>query len=330
MQVAVIGGTRHVGPHIVTRLQEAGHQVSVYNRGRTAASLPEGVEHVRIDRQTSGQLADALRSHHPEAVIDMIAYRVEQVAEVYEAAPDLRHYVFCSSTAVYGQIGRRGIPDETSPVAPDSEYSHGKAACDEWLMDKARTVGFPATCLRLAHPYGPGDHLLYTAGREALFLDRMRRQRPILIPGDGGSRIHPIYVADAARAFVHVLGRAECTGRVYNLAGAEILTLDEYFGSIARVLGVPLTARKLPDGFFRGNAALWAEWPRKFDFGWAWVNYESAFATAALEATGFRCEVDHDAGVAETLRWLEERELIPASSDDDEEDRILAKVSETG
>ena len=223
MQVAVIGGTRHVGHAIVGQLVKVGHQVTVYNRGRTVASLPAGVQRVVIDRRVPGQLGQALGEHRPDAVIDMIGYGIRDVQEVYSALPQLHHYVFCSSTAVYGRIGR-STPCESDAVDPDSTYTFGKVACDEWLMDKYRTSGFPVTSLRLAHPYGPRDHLLYTTGRESLFLDRIRRGRPIIIPGTGRTRIHPIYVQDAAKAFVHVLGRSECMGQIYNLSGDQILT----------------------------------------------------------------------------------------------------------
>lgn len=322
MRVAVIGGTRHVGYALVQELLEAGHVVSVYNRGRTPAALPQGVQRVVVDRKCRGQLADALREHRPEAVIDMIAFEQAEVAEVFDALPDLGHYVFCSSTVLYGKIGR-STPDEATPTAADSDYGHGKVACDAWLMDKARAGAFAATSLRLAHPYGPRDHLLYATGRESRFLDRMRRGRTILVPGSGASRIHPVYVADAARAFVHVLGRSDCMGRIYNLSGEEILTLDAYFESIARVLGVPLVARKVPADFFRQRAELWSDWQRKFDFGYNWVAYESAFDTSALRATGFRCLTDHDSGVGLTLQWLDANDLIEPSTDDDGEDRIL-------
>ena len=325
MKVAVIGGTRHIGPDIVALLIEAGHEASVYNRGRTAAALPDGVQHVVFDRKTPGQLGAALREHRPDAVIDMIGYELGDVVEVHDALPDLQHYVFCSSTAVYGKIGRN-TPDESTPVAPDSDYTFGKVACDEWLMDKAQTSGFAVTSLRLAHPYGPRDHLLYTTGRESLFLDRMRRQRPIIIPGDGQSRIHPIYMTDAARAFVHVLGRSDCMGRIFNLAGDEILTLDEYFGSIARVLGVPVVARKFPGEFFRDRADVWSGRRRGFGFGYNWVSYESAFVTTALGETGFGCLTDHDAGIGLMMEWLDANDLIDPSTDEDEENLVLAET----
>lgn len=323
MHVVVIGGTKHVGPFIVRELETVGHEVTVMNRGRTAADLPVDVRRVIVDRDQPGQVGQALRDLSPDAVIDMIGFTLDDVKEVVTAVPSLGHYLFCSSTAVYGVIGK-STPSEATPVAPDSAYTMGKVDCENFLAEQHRERGFCYTSLRLAHPYGPGDHMLYITGRESLFLDRMLRGRTVLIPGDGQSRLHPVYVKDAARAFVHVLDRPQCFGKTYNLAGAEILSVNDYFASIARVLKVPLVARTVPHLYFHDHAAMWTDWRRKFDFGFALVNYESGFEVTALRKTGFRFETDHDTGTAWTVQWVEERGLMELSGDDDEEDRILA------
>ncbi len=321
MKIAVLGGTRFIGPFLVRALLHQGHQVDVYHRGKTPCKFPEEVHHVTIDRETEGQTGTALRENRPDAIIDMCGYRPSQVREVLMAVPDLRHYVFCSSTSVYGRIGP-GRPDETTQIDPRSAYERGKAGCECQILSIHFELGIPVTILRLAHPYGPGDHLLYSTGRESLFLDRMLRGRSIVIPGSGTSRIHPIYVRDAAQAFVHVLNRQSCVGRVYNLAGDEVLTLNEYFSSIGRVLERPVVATQVPVDWFAGNRHLWEGRKRNFDFAPIWCEYEGAFDVRALHETGFRWETDHDSGVAATINWLKGKQMIPTSSNEDLEDIV--------
>lgn len=294
----------------------------MYNRGRSEADFPEGVGRVVVDRKMRGQLGQALADTNPDAVIDMIGFVVEEVEEVVMALPSLCHYLFFGSTVIYGLIGDT-TPAETSPLRPDSGYGHGKVACEQFLLQQHREHGLPFTCLRLAHPYGPNDHMLYLTGRESLFLDRMRKGRPVIIPGTGKSRMHPIYVKDAARAFVYVLEREERFGQLVNLSGPKILTLDEYYESVARVLGVPLVAEQIPNEWFRDNSELWSNWRRNFDLGYNWVLYESAFDVSKLQQLGFQCETDHDAGVALTIQWLDAKGLVDESNDEDEEDQIL-------
>ena len=260
MKVALLGGTRFIGPYIVQQLVERGDEVAVYHRGQTKASLPHAVRHVTVDRDQPGQVAAALEQHQPDVVIDMCGYRPEQLEEVITARVNLRHYVFCSSTSVYGQIGNT-TPHELSPLKPKSEYEIGKVACETMLLQAYIERGFPFTALRLAHPYGPLDELIYSTGRESLFLDRIRRGRPIVICSEGDTRMHPIYVEDAAAAFSYMIGRADCLGRIFNLAGDEVLTHDAYYASIARALNVPLLAERIPGPWFADHADSGAALP---------------------------------------------------------------------
>ena len=110
-----------------------------------------------------GQLGAALNERKPDAVIDMIAFVVADVEEVVRALPSLGHYVYCGSTVIYGIIGST-TASETSPLMPDSEYGHGKVACEQFMLEEQRAHGLRFTSLRLAHPYGPGDDLLYLTG----------------------------------------------------------------------------------------------------------------------------------------------------------------------
>lgn len=43
MRVLVLGGTNFIGPPVVRRLVDLGHEVAVFHRGQTQAELPGGV-----------------------------------------------------------------------------------------------------------------------------------------------------------------------------------------------------------------------------------------------------------------------------------------------
>ena len=61
MRVLVVGGTRFLGPPVVTRLSNLGHEVTVFHRGEHEPSLPFGVRHV----------------HAPEAASPVVAFPPE-------------------------------------------------------------------------------------------------------------------------------------------------------------------------------------------------------------------------------------------------------------
>ena len=79
MKMLVLGGSRFIGLHLVRLLHSRGHDVTVLNRGRTEADLPEGVARISADRDDAGAQAATLSRrvlrrglrhfgvHHPAA-----------------------------------------------------------------------------------------------------------------------------------------------------------------------------------------------------------------------------------------------------------------------
>jgi nucleoside-diphosphate-sugar epimerase len=49
MHILIIGGTRFMGPYIITDLLEAGHRVTLFHRGQSRLELPAGVEEILGD-----------------------------------------------------------------------------------------------------------------------------------------------------------------------------------------------------------------------------------------------------------------------------------------
>ena len=74
LRVLVLGGTRFMGRHIVEALIEAGHTVSIFNRGRSADALPEAVERLGCDRDQGAAGLQALAGRKWDGCIDVSGY----------------------------------------------------------------------------------------------------------------------------------------------------------------------------------------------------------------------------------------------------------------
>jgi nucleoside-diphosphate-sugar epimerase len=129
VQTLVIGGTRNLGPPLVTALIERGHRVTVFNRGLTAGELPAGVERLTGDRRDAEQLGAAVGRRAFELVIDTTLYdgaEAEAIINLLDGR--VGRYVFLSTGQVY--LVRRGLArpfneaDYAGPLiaepAPDS------------------------------------------------------------------------------------------------------------------------------------------------------------------------------------------------------------------
>ena len=80
MRVLVLGGSRFVGAWLVDELVNAGHQVTVFNRGQTPAILPAEVERLYGDRQDHSQVREVLEGREYDVIYDVSGYTLPETS----------------------------------------------------------------------------------------------------------------------------------------------------------------------------------------------------------------------------------------------------------
>lgn len=138
MRLLVLGGTKFLGRHLAEHALAAGHDVTLFHRGRTGRDLFPGVPRLIGDRDT-GALA-ALATGTWDAVFDFSGFLPGQVAATARLlAPRVGHYLFMSSIAVYPRISRAGRTEQDRTLPPPAgepdtftaeTYGPLKAACE--------------------------------------------------------------------------------------------------------------------------------------------------------------------------------------------------------
>ena len=261
MRVLVIGGTGFIGPPVVRRLVEAGHEVAVFHRGRTGAALPPGVRALHGDRHALDAHAQELRALRPDVVVDVVLGSERQARALMDTFRGAASRVVAlSSQDVYRACGiLHGLepgPPEPVPLTEDSPlrtrlhtYPPPVVAALKqvfaWLDDEYDKIpveravmgeaALPGTVLRLPMVYGPGDplHRLFPIlkriddGRSALMLDeRMAHWR-----ATRG------FVENVAAAIVLAATRDAAAGRVYNVGDATSRSEMEWTRAVARAAG---------------------------------------------------------------------------------------------
>src|SRR5215470_33735 len=99
MRVLIIGGTAFVGRHITEAALAAGHEVTLFNRGKTGANLFPQATNLVGDRNSD---LSALADGEWDATIDVCAYFPRQVRSLAKALDGRGgQYVFISSTSAY-------------------------------------------------------------------------------------------------------------------------------------------------------------------------------------------------------------------------------------
>ena len=115
MQILIIGGTRFLGRYLVDAALARGHQITLFNRGKSNPELyaqNARVETILGDREKE---LDKLAGRSWDAVIDTCGYFPRLVRLSAQALkPSAARYVFISSISVYSDFSKTGI-DENAP-----------------------------------------------------------------------------------------------------------------------------------------------------------------------------------------------------------------------
>jgi nucleoside-diphosphate-sugar epimerase len=246
MRILIMGGTRFIGVYLTKLLVEQGHDVVLFNRGNKPAPV-EGVKQIHGDRTDASQLKEKLSQEEFDAIFDNNGRELGDTQPLAEIFKDrVKHFVYMSSAGVYRKSDQ--LPHvEGDPIDPKSRHK-GKHDTEAFLEQ----LGLPWTSIRPTYIYGPQNY----NDLEAWFFDRIIRDRPIPIPGNGMHITQFGHCKDLAHAMSQVLGNEAAVGQIYNVSGDRYVTFDGLARACAEAAG------KSPD-----TVQLVHYDPKKFDFG---------------------------------------------------------------
>lgn len=231
MRVLYIGGSGEISFECIHESVRLGHDVTVFNRGRKNAGLPEQCRFITGDIEddaTYGRLAS-------EAFDVICQFRLFTPAAIRRDigifAGHCQQYVFISSASAYAKPVRNLPITEATPLDnPHWAYSRAKAEMESLLTAQDR---LPYTIVRPSHTYR--TKMPTALGGE---VSRMLRGKPIVVHGDGESLWTVTHAQDFARPFARLLGVPNALGEAFHITNDRQWSWNEIFDAIAAALGV--------------------------------------------------------------------------------------------
>lgn len=298
----ITGGAGFIGSHLIDALAARGDDVVVVDdlsSGKRenfadAVRSPEVIEAnvgdgiparvgrvdaiVHLAARISGY--DSLRE--PDAYVRTNVTGLLRVIE-FATEAQVPRIVFASSSTVYGAAAATGL-DERHLARPMTVYAASKLMGEQLLAVYSALHGFTHCSLRLFNVYGPRqatDHPY--ANVTCKYSHAAANGLPIALYGDGEQSRDFVYVDDAVRSILAVLG--EAPGPIYNIGTGAETSINQLIATLATIAGRQFEIKRLP------------EWPND-------IRRISADVSSARSELGYEPRVSLEEGLARTVDYF--------------------------
>jgi nucleoside-diphosphate-sugar epimerase len=263
-RILVTGGAGFIGSHIVNRLIAGGSEVTVFDNFSSGKmqNLEDVTNKERL-RVIKGDICDteaarvALKGM--EAVFHEAAYvsitgsvkdpilaneiNVNGTLNLIKAACDVgvKRFVFASSAAVYGE----DLPPEKNEdmiLEPSNPYGITKLAGESYVKAFWKLYGLETVALRYFNVYGPKQRFDINCaygGAITIFLNRILRNLPPVIYGDGEQTRDFVSVHDVVEANMLALTCKNAVGKAFNIGSGSRVSINQVAEVLKKSLGKP-------------------------------------------------------------------------------------------
>ncbi|MBL0173326.1 MAG: twin-arginine translocation signal domain-containing protein [Gemmatimonadaceae bacterium] len=328
MRILILGGTGFIGPYQVQYALDRKHKVTLFNRGKTNATLFPKVPRLIGDRNLPGG-HDALKKGTWDLVIDNPTANPTWVRGAGEALKGrVGQYLFVSTISVFSDNSKP--VDESGPLNTPSDidaefnaqtYGSNKVRSE---MEAKTQFGDNVTIVRPGLIVGPGD----LSDRFSYWPVRIDKGGEILAPGTPNDPVQYVDALDLSQWIVR-LGESHTLG-TFNATGPKTpTTIAEMLYGIKAVTTSDAKFTWVPADFLQEKQVrAWSDMP-------VWV-------PPAGRTAGFArviCQKAYDAGLTfrpladtakDTLTWYHgrpaaEQEKARAGLAADKEKTVLAE-----
>lgn len=247
-KILVLGGTRFFGRRLVEALLDAGDEVTILTRGRSADPFGSRVKRITADRKNADALRGVLQGCEYDLVYDNICYTPEEASQAASLfAGRTGHYVLTSTLSVYDYADHPLKEEDFDPyrypflTSHNGEYSYkeGKRQAEAVLFGRH---DLSVTAVRFPIVLGPDD---YTK-RLRFHVEHAMNGEPVGVPAPG-AQISFIHAQEAAE-FLKWAGETGYEGPL-NACSAGTVTLSGLMEMINQITGysASLVASAGPD-----------------------------------------------------------------------------------
>jgi nucleoside-diphosphate-sugar epimerase len=172
----------------------------------------------------------------------------------YSRGAELDHFVYLSSSMVYGNFDTASVTED-HPLDPLGIYGALKVSGERIVIAYNRVFGLPFTIIRPSALYGPRC-VSRRVGQ--IFIENALKGQTLNVMGDGEERLDFTYIDDLLQGLSRVLTVPAAKGEVFNLTYGQARTLNELLSAVQAQFPEAQVARVPRDALipFRGTLCI--------------------------------------------------------------------------
>jgi len=254
MRSLILGGNGFIGSHLVDKLLAEGHNVRVFDKYEEHYRKPlQNVDYHFGDFGNRGLIKDALidvdhvyhlinttlpKTSNDDPAFDVSSNVIETIFLLEQCVEKkISKFIFTSSGGtVYGKPDKLPITEE-SPTNPECSYGITKLAIEKYLALFNHLYGLDYTILRPSNPYGERQNPSGIQGVISVFLDKVAKNLPIEIWGDGNVVRDYIYISDLVEGIWKAANTKTCS-HIFNFGTGQGHSLNKIIGAIQKTTGL--------------------------------------------------------------------------------------------
>jgi UDP-glucose 4-epimerase len=257
-EILVTGGAGFIGSHIVDRLLDEELKVRVLDNLSTGEKKnlaqhknKKSFQFIEGDIRNFDLVKKAVEGVDAvihEAALVSVTRSIENpllsneinvtgTVNLLKACTDahVKRFVLASSCAVYGDT--KTLPNhENLAPKPLTPYAADKLAAEKYAKVFHEVYGLETVSLRYFNVYGPRQKYGPYSGVISIFINRLLKNEPPIICGDGKQTRDFINVKDVVKANMLALSKQKAAGEVFNISTGETTTINKLAETIQKIM----------------------------------------------------------------------------------------------
>ncbi len=303
----VAGGAGFIGSHLVDKLMSEGFEVSILDNlfNATKDNLKEHfasknfhfIKGDVLNFELIKRLSRDMDVVFHEAAIGDVPFSIKDPVLVTKVNlkgtlnllnacldTDVKRFIYASSCSVYGN--RKNSPQcEDMLLSPISPYAVTKLASEKYCSTFHEIYGLETVSLRFFNVYGsrqkPGPYSKVITA----FVDRLLKEKPPVIYGDGEQTRDFVHVRDVVEAHMLAFKIKNAAGKSFNIGSGRSININRLAEILIRILD-------------KTNLK-----PIHSDSGLGDIRFSCADISLAEKILGYKPTIDLEEGLEELVTW---------------------------